>query len=90
MTFEWQKDEAEQAFVDWVDGTPRGDFPNCETNVSEAAVALESFTSGYEIAKAKYNQELRRIVLECSRVAKLQCADNRVCDAIEKHFGIEI
>lgn len=28
------------------------------------------------------------IVQECSRVAKLQSLDNRVCDAIEGHFGI--
>ena len=31
----------------------------------------------------------RLIVLECSRVAKLEMKDNRVCDAIERHFGIE-
>jgi phage gp36-like protein len=29
------------------------------------------------------------IVLECSRVAKLEVCTNRVCDAIEHHFGIE-
>lgn len=29
------------------------------------------------------------IVRECSRVAKLETKDNRVCDAIEKHFGVE-
>ena len=28
------------------------------------------------------------IVLECSRVAKLEVCTNRVCDAIENHFGI--
>lgn len=30
------------------------------------------------------------IVQECSRVAKLQTRDNRVCDAIEGYFGIEL
>ena len=30
----------------------------------------------------------RAIVLECSRVAKLEMKDNRVCDAIENHFGV--
>lgn len=34
-------------------------------------------------------QFAKLIVLECSRVAKLTAADNRVCDAIETHFGIE-
>jgi len=29
------------------------------------------------------------IVRECSRVAKLAVADNKVCDAIEQHFGVE-
>ena len=29
------------------------------------------------------------IVRECSRVAKLEVGTNRVCDAIEKHFGVE-
>ena len=29
------------------------------------------------------------IVKECSRVAKLEVGTNRVCDAIEKHFGVE-
>jgi len=29
------------------------------------------------------------IVQECSRVAKLEVGTNRVCDAIEKHFGVE-
>lgn len=29
------------------------------------------------------------IVLECSRVAKLETGSNKVCDAIERHFGIE-
>ena len=29
------------------------------------------------------------IVKECSRVAKLATGDNKVCDAIEQHFGIE-
>lgn len=28
------------------------------------------------------------IVQECSRVAKLATGDNKVCDAIEQHFGI--
>jgi hypothetical protein len=28
------------------------------------------------------------IVQECSRVAKLEVGTNRVCDAIEKHFGV--
>ena len=31
----------------------------------------------------------KAIVLECSRVAKLQTGDNKVCDAIEQHFGVE-
>ena len=31
----------------------------------------------------------KAIVLVCSRVAKLAVKDNRVCDAIENHFGIE-
>lgn len=30
----------------------------------------------------------KAIVLECSRVAKLAMGDNKVCDAIEDHFGI--
>lgn len=30
------------------------------------------------------------IVRECSRVAKLEVGTNRVCDAIEKHFGVEL
>jgi len=29
------------------------------------------------------------IIRECSRVAKLEVGTNRVCDAIEKHFGVE-
>lgn len=29
------------------------------------------------------------IVMECSRVAKLSTGSNKVCDAIEHHFGIE-
>jgi hypothetical protein len=29
------------------------------------------------------------IVRECSRVAKLEVRTNSVCDAIEKHFGVE-
>ena len=29
------------------------------------------------------------IVLECSRIAKLETGSNKVCDAIERHFGIE-
>ena len=29
------------------------------------------------------------IVWECSRVAKLEVRTNSVCDAIEKHFGVE-
>lgn len=29
------------------------------------------------------------IILECSRVAKLEVGTNKVCDAIENHFGIE-
>ena len=29
------------------------------------------------------------IIQECSRVAKLEVGTNRVCDAIEKHFGVE-
>jgi hypothetical protein len=29
------------------------------------------------------------IVRECSRVAKLEVGTNRVCDAIEKHFGVK-
>jgi polyribonucleotide nucleotidyltransferase len=29
------------------------------------------------------------IVRECSRVAKLEVGTNRVCVAIENHFGIE-
>lgn len=29
------------------------------------------------------------IVLECSRIAKLATGDNKVCDAIEQHFGLE-
>lgn len=32
---------------------------------------------------------IQEIVLECSRVAKFATGDNRVCDAIEQHFGIE-
>ena len=32
----------------------------------------------------------KAIVLECSRVAKLAVGDNKVCDAIEHHFGIEL
>jgi hypothetical protein len=28
------------------------------------------------------------IIQECSRVAKLEVGTNRVCDAIEKHFGV--
>ena len=31
----------------------------------------------------------KAIVLECSRVAKLEMGEDRVCDAIEHHFGIE-
>ena len=29
------------------------------------------------------------IVRECSRVAKLKIGHNKVCDAIEQHFGVE-
>lgn len=29
------------------------------------------------------------VVLECSRIAKLHTGDNKVCDAIEQHFGLE-
>lgn len=32
----------------------------------------------------------KAIVLECSRVAKLAVGDNKVCDAIEHHFGINL
>ncbi len=32
---------------------------------------------------------IEMVVLECSRVAKLEMKDNRVCDAIENHFGVE-
>lgn len=29
------------------------------------------------------------IVHECSRVAKLSTGDNKVCDVIESHFGLD-
>ena len=29
------------------------------------------------------------IVRECSRVAKLKIGHNKVCDAIEQHFGLD-
>ena len=51
---EWQLDEAEQAFAEWIDETTQGEFPNCDTSVAETIVALESFTAGYEAAKRKY------------------------------------
>ena len=50
----------------------------CRTNIAGSSTA---WTWETEFA--------RLIVLECSRVAKLEMKDNRVCDAIERHFGIE-
>jgi hypothetical protein len=37
-----------------------------------------------------YNEKFAELIVrECSRVAKLEVGTNRVCDAIEKHFGVE-
>lgn len=56
MTGDEQFDEIERAFCDWVESTPRGEFPNCETNVAEACVVLDSFTAGFEAAKRMYTK----------------------------------
>lgn len=50
-------DPAEQAFLEWCDSTPRGTFPNCETNLEEAAGTMLSFIAGYEAAMRKYCNE---------------------------------
>lgn len=50
-------DPAEQAFIDWCESTPRGTFPNCETNVAEAAGTMLAFIAGYEAAVRKYTNE---------------------------------
>ena len=42
---------------------------------------------GYEIFDKEKFAEL--IVLECSRIAKPKTGSDKVCDAIEQHFGIK-
>jgi hypothetical protein len=42
-----------------------------------------------EECELAYEKFVQLIVQECSRVAKLEVGTNRVCDAIEKHFGVE-
>ena len=53
----------------------------------EATVMTEEGLGGgyFEVDEDKF---ARLIILECSRIAKNQTRDNRVCDAIEQHFGI--
>jgi hypothetical protein len=39
--------------------------------------------------KQRYDSKFAQLIVqECSRVAKLEVGTNRVCDAIEKHFGV--
>jgi hypothetical protein len=41
------------------------------------------------LSKKQVYEFAELIVRECSRVAKLEVGTNRVCDAIEKHFGVQ-
>lgn len=51
---------------------------------------MEDIVDGcYIISPDKLDKFAELIVQECSRVAKLEVGTNRVCDAIEKHFGVE-
>ena len=43
----------------------------------------------WKFSESELEKFAQLIVQECSRVAKLEVGTNRVCDAIEKHFGVE-
>jgi hypothetical protein len=44
----------------------------------------------FENYQKRYTEKFAELIVrECSRVAKLEVGTNRVCDAIEKHFGVE-
>lgn len=55
--------------------------------------ATSSYTAyagigSYQVRNFDKEKFAQLIVLECSRVAKLEVKTDRVCDAIENHFGI--
>ena len=43
---------------------------------------------GYQSWMIDLDKYTELVVIECSRVAKLESKSNKVCDAIESHFGI--
>ena len=59
--------------------------------LAEQAGMIIGDASNFDMAKfmPKEVKFAELIVQECSRVAKLEVGTNRVCDAIEKHFGVE-
>ena len=45
---------------------------------------------GYHNIPDEFKQKFAELIVrECSRVAKLKIGHNKVCDAIEQHFGVE-
>lgn len=40
------------------------------------------------VTQESFNGFVLDLIEECSRVAKLATCDNKVCDAIESHFGL--
>jgi hypothetical protein len=60
---------------------------NIEFTYDPTEKPIRAFVECWEDDLEKFAQ---LIVQECSRVAKLEVGTNRVCDAIEKHFGVEL
>jgi hypothetical protein len=60
---------------------------NIEFTYDPTETPVRAFVECWEDDLEKFAQ---LIVQECSRVAKLEVGTNRVCDAIEKHFGVEL
>jgi hypothetical protein len=45
---------------------------------------------GYHNIPDEFKQKFAELIVrECSRVAKLKIGHNKVCDAIEQHFGLD-
>jgi hypothetical protein len=59
---------------------------NIEFTYDPTETPMRAFAECWEDELDKFAE---LIVRECSRVAKLEVGTNRVCDAIEKHFGVE-
>ena len=59
---------------------------NIEFTYDPTETPMRAFAECWEDELDKFAE---LIVRECSRVAQLEVGTNRVCDAIEKHFGVE-